>query len=382
MEIKNLKKAAERIKKAIKNKEKIILYGDADLDGAASVIILEESIKNLGGEAVKVYFPDRETEGYGLNRQALNLLKNEKPALLILLDCGISNFEETKLAKKMGFEIIIIDHHEVLDKLPTASIIVDPKQPKDKYIFKGLATAGIVFRLSKLLFAKKFFQRLKESFLELAALATIADMMPQTNENKILIEEGLKSLRKTFRPGLKVFQEIDNLKYQSTGELVQKTISAMNSNERKENLNGIYLLLTSSDKKTAKVLAEDLLEQGYQRHREIREITIEVEGRVFKKTKEPVVFEGSSFWRLSLLGSVASRICQKYRKPTFIFKKKEKESMGAVRTPQGVSGVDAMKSCSKLLKAFGGHPLAAGFTVKNENLEKFKKRLMKYFSSR
>ena len=380
MEIKNLKKTAQRILEAINNKEKIILYGDADLDGVASVIILKESIRNLGGEATKVYFPDRETEGYGLNQKALNLLKKEKPALLILLDCGISNFEETKLAKKLGFKVIIIDHHEVLDKLPEAEIIVDPKQPKDKYPFKGLANTGIVFKLSELLFGKNFPQQLRESFLELVALATIADMMPQIDENKILIEEGLDSLKKTFRPGLKVFQEMNNTNYRSIKEAAQRIIWALNSSEKKENLNSTYLLLTSNDKKTAGILAKDLLEKSYQKQARIRGITEEVEGRVLKKITEPLIFEGSGLWQLSLLGAIASRICQQYRKPTFIFKKGEKESVGAVRTPLNISGVEAMKSCSALLKTFGGHALAAGFTVKNDNLEQFRECLIKYFS--
>jgi len=381
MEIKNLKRAAGRIKRAIKNKEKIILYGDADLDGAASVIILKESIKNLGGKVARVYFPDREKEGYGLNQKALNLLKKEAPALLILLDCGISNFKEIKLAKKLSLKVIIIDHHEVLEKLPEAEIIIDPKQPGDKYSFKNFATAGIVFKLSELLFGKKISQQLKESFLELAALATIADMMPQINENEILIEEGLNSLKRTFRPGLKVFQEINNnLKYRSIKEISQRIISALNSSETKEHLNEAYLLLTSTDKRVAEILAKNLLENSYQKQMRIREITEEVEERVFKKISEPIVFEGADSWRLFLLGSVASRICQKFQKPIFLFKKKEKESLGAVRTPSDINGVEAMKGCSKLLKTFGGHPLAAGFTIKNENLEKFKTCLIKFFS--
>jgi len=380
MEIKNLKKVAKRILKAIKNKERIILYGDADLDGIASTIILKESIRNLGKEVLRVYFPDREKEGYGLNQKALNLLKKEAPALLILLDCGISNFEEIKLAKKLGFEVIIIDHHEVLDELPQAKIIVDPKQKKDKYPFKGLSTAGIVFKLSEIIFGKNFSQNLKDSFLELVALATIADMMPQINENKTLIEEGLNSLRKTFRPGLKIFWEInDALNYRSIREISQKIISALNSGETKENLNTAYLLLTAGDKKAAARIAKELTEQSYQRQIRIREITREVEERVLKKMTEPLIFEGSDLWQLSFLGPVASRICQRYQKPTFIFKIGKEESMGAVRTPQDINGVEAMKSCSKIFKTFGGHPLAAGFTIKNENLEKFKDCLIKYF---
>ncbi len=380
MEIKNLKKVAERIKRAIKNKERIILYGDADLDGVASVIILKESIKNLGGKVSRVYFPDRENEGYGLNQKALILLKKNAPALLILLDCGISNFCEIEEAKKIGLEVIIIDHHETLGKLPKASIIIDPKQPGDKYPFKGFANAGIVFKLSELLFGKKISQQLKEGFLELTALATIADMMPQINDNKIYIEEGLDSLKRTFRPGLKVFQEINNnFDYRSIKEITQRIISALNSSETKKHLNKAYLLLTLSDKKAAEILAKNLIEKSYQKQTRIREITEEVEERVFKRITDPIVFEGANFWQLFLLGSVASRICQKFQKPTFIFKKKEKESLGAVRTPQNINGVKAMKSCSKLLKTFGGHPLAAGFTVKNENLEKFKTCLIKYF---
>ena len=128
MEIKNLKKAADRIKKAIRDKERIVLYGDADLDGAGSIIILKESIKNLGGQTPFIYFPDREKEGYGINEKALKSLKKLAPALFIAMDCGIINFKEIKMANSFGFEVIIIDHHQVLDELPEASIVVDPKQ--------------------------------------------------------------------------------------------------------------------------------------------------------------------------------------------------------------------------------------------------------------
>ena len=159
-EIKNLKKAADRILKAIKKKEKIILYGDADLDGTASVIITEEAIRNLGGTISAFYFPDRETEGYGLTEKALDLLKKESPALLIVLDCGIGNVKEVSLAKKLGFKVVIIDHHEALDKLPSAEIIVDPKQKSDKYPFKKLACAGIAFKLAEAVLGKKMTESL------------------------------------------------------------------------------------------------------------------------------------------------------------------------------------------------------------------------------
>lgn len=380
MEIKNLKKVAERIKKAINHKEKIILYGDADLDGVSSVIILKETIKNLGGEIKAVYFPNREIEGYGINKDALNFLKKFAPALLIALDCGIGNFKEVKIAKKLGFEVIIIDHHEVLDGLPEAEIVIDPKQNCDKYPFKGLATAGIAFKLSEILLKEKLTENLKRNFLELVALSTIADMMPQEDENKIFIEEGLSSLESSWRPGLKAFFKINEIRNYGTIKMVsQKIISALNAVEVKNHLNEAYLLLTSNSLEKAKAIARDLLEKLYQKQMRIREITNEVEEKILKKLDAPLIFEGDFNWPLTLVGPVASKICHLYKKPTFIFKNQKTESRGAVRTPLGINSVEIMKKCSKYLLTYGGHPQAAGFTVKNKNLEKFKECLICQF---
>lgn len=398
MEIKNLKKVAERILKAIKNHEKIIIYGDADLDGASSVIILEESIKNLGGEVSAVYFPNREQEGYGINEKALNFLKKYAPALLIALDCGIGNFKEVKLAKKLGFEVIIIDHHEVLDKLPRASIIVDPKQKGDKYDFKELSTTGIIFKLSQILFssfAKSYGgsaeasgeggknnlnDSLKQNFFELTALATIADMMLQEAENKVFIEKGLKSLANSWRPGIRAFFESEFIKsYDNLNQKVSKIISILNVREVENNLPSNYRLLTISSVKDAKIMIERLIEKSVLRKQKINEMLEEVKERIAKKTEIPLVFEGDASWGLTLLSPVASIICHEYQKPTFIYKIEEEKSQGTVRMPKGLNGVEAMKTSAELLETFGGHPPAAGFRIKNENLEKFKERLIKYF---
>ncbi len=380
MEIKNLKKVAERIKRAIRNKEKIIIYGDADLDGTASVVILRETIKNLGGEIEAVYFPNREKEGYGINIKALNFLKDKAPALLIALDCGIGNFEEVILAKKLEFEVIIIEHHEMLNKLPAAEIIVDPKQKDDSYSFKGLATVGIVFKLSQILFGKKFPQSLRKNFLELVALATIADLMPRVDENRIFIEEGVESLKNTWRPGLKAFLKINSIRsYQNFQQVVQKIVSVLNASETKDHLTEAYLLLTEKDEEKAKILVKELLEKSHLRQIRIREITAKLEEGILKKMNEFLIFEGATDWSLTLLGSVASRICHKYQKPIFLFRKDEKKSQGAVRMPKGLDGVKAMASCSQLLETYGGHAPACGFRIKNENLEGFKKCLIEYF---
>jgi len=332
-EIKNLKKTANRILKAIKNKEKIIIYGDADLDGVCSVIILEECIKNLGAKAAAIYFPDREKEGYGITDKGLDSLKKYTPALLLVLDCGIGNFKEVKSAKKLGFELVIIEHHEVLDKLPKADIIVDPKQKGDKYGFKYFATVGIIFRLAKLLLKEGMSESLRKSFLELVAMATIADMMPRTDENEEMIAQGLNSLRTSWRPGIQALFELEPFKSLTLIQQVNKVNSLLNIRNVENGLPAAFRLLTTSDRETAGQLVEELLDKSIEKKRKVREI--------IEEDKD--------------------------------------DSQGSIRAPAGFNVVEAMKTCSQCLVTYGGHPQAAGFKIKNENLEKFKECLLDYF---
>lgn len=379
-EIKNLKKTAKRILKAIKNQETIILYGDADLDGTASVVVLEEAIKNLEGNVI-VYFVDREKQGYGINKSALAHLKKYAPALFITLDLGITNFEEVKIAKKMGFEVIIVDHHAIVGNIPNADIVVDPKQKTDKYPFKDLANAGIVYRLVKILYENNLPPNLDTEFLELTGLATLADMMPQEDENKFYIEQGIYSLEYTSRVGLKVFSEIEVLKNLDINQLARKIISCLNVSGIEKNKTGAYFLLTSKDEKRAKILAKKLLEQTQERQLRIKQAAQEAGDRAYKNSDSNIIFEGDSEWYNVLIGAVASRVCNKYRKPTFIYNKMRGRSIGAVRMPQGFDAVKAMESCGKLLINFGGHPPAAGFSIQNKNLKKFEECLKKYFEN-
>lgn len=382
-EIKNLNKVAKRILKAIRNKEKILIFADADPDGISSAIILKETLRNLGKEIPDeaIYFPDREREGYGLNEKALNYLKTKAPALLFLLDCGIGNFKEILEAKKIGFEVIVIDHHEILGKLPEASIVVDPKQKGDDYPFKGLATAAILYKLAEVLLGKNFGGELGNSFLELVAIATLADMMPKKDENIIFIEEGIASLKKSFRPGLNVFFEIEEVKNQDIQKTISKIIAALNSGRTKNHLQESYFLLTTSKKENAKELAKKLISQSTLRKEKIEEIKNELVEKLKKKNSLPIIFEGRADWPIVLMGPVASKICQIFQKPTFIFAKKKKESVGAVRVPPEFNSVKIMERCSQYLKTYGGHPLAAGFTISNENLKKFRDCLIKFFEN-
>ena len=378
IKIKNIEKAAERIKQAVQKKERIILYGDSDLDGVASVVILEETIKNLGGNTSCVFFPDRENDGYGINTNALELLKDKAPALFITLDLGIGNLKEIDQANKMGFEVLIVDHHETLAGIPNASIIVDPKQEADDYPFKGLANVGITFNLCEEILSGHFSQQLRNSFLELAALGTIADMVPQIQQNEKIIEEGLRSLKNTFRPGLRAFLDILGKPNVFDGSL-SKIISALNAAESLNYENESYSLLTCPSLAKCKEIAQALLNKNQYKQQQVKNIIQEVERRILQKPADPIIFEGDLAWRLTLAGPVASIICQKYEKPVFIFKKMDRESCGSVRNPKGTNSVDAMKTCSDFLITFGGHAQASGFRIKNENLEKFKDCLNNYF---
>jgi len=376
--IKNLKEAADRIRQAVDNKEKIILYGDSDADGITSVVILEETIKNLGGKADVVLFPNREDDGYGINARALELVKNEAPALFVTLDLGIANVKEVQALNELGFEVIVIDHHEPQQVIPNAKVVVDPKQKDDQSQFTYLANVGLTFKLAEQILGHNFSAQLKNSFLELTALATISDMVPQIEDNKMFIEEGLRSLKNTFRPGLRAFLDI-----LGEGEVVSngfyKIISAINAAESVDFKNEAYTLLTSTSLDKAKDLAQHLISKTTYKQIKIKEIAEEVERRIVQKKDEVIIFEGDPAWRLVLAGPVASILFSKYNKPTFIYKKGDTESIGSVRSPKDTNSVDAMKTCADFLITFGGHAQASGFRLKNEDLGKFKEKLSEYF---
>ncbi|MFH1509647.1 MAG: DHH family phosphoesterase [Candidatus Nealsonbacteria bacterium] len=375
MEIKNLDKAAKRILKGISNKETIILYGDADLDGVSSVIILKEAIKSIGGFVSDVYFPDREKDGYGINMVGLKQIKKFAPALLVVMDLGIGNIKEVLLAKEMGFTVIIVDHHEILDKLPKADIIVDPKQKGDKYPFKTLAAVGLVYRLTEKIMGEKLKGELKKSFLELTALATVADMMPKEADNRYFIEEGLPFLVTSLRPGIKIFWDIDFFKEEmELSNKVSKIISILNIRDVKNGLPGAYRLLTTSSPKEAQDIIETLFKKHKVRRQKIESIVEEVDKRIADK-KETIIFEGAEDFESILISSAASILVSQHLKPVFLYKKMVKESLGTVRCSRQINSVLLMKKCSKLLMTYGGHPQASGFRIVNENLDKFKECL-------
>ncbi|MDO8524405.1 MAG: DHH family phosphoesterase [bacterium] len=389
-EIKNLKKAAKKIRQAIKKREKIIIFADADLDGTTSALILEETIQNLGGGVDLVYFPDRDTDGYGLTEKALGNFINRAPGLLVALDCGIGSFEGIKKASRAGFKVIVIDHHEILGKLPENALVIDPKQPKDKYPFKKLANVSLTYKLSEIILGKEMSNIVQKSFLELSALGAIADMMPEQDYNKKVIEEGTLCLKETFRPGFLALIDFVKKDGDTSRNIFQKIVTILNITGLRNNLTESYLLFKEKNLSKAKEMVRNLVDESVKRQIRIQEIAEQV--ILSDKLDNNIVFIGNEMWEQILTGPVASRVCNKTKKPTFIFKigkpcsesesallRGKEKCRGSVRMPDKRDAVMAMKSCDNFLEVYGGHPPAAGFTTSKDKVEGLKKCLKEYF---
>ncbi|MDP2951513.1 MAG: DHH family phosphoesterase [bacterium] len=378
--IKNLTKAVKRVLKAVKAKETVVLFGDADLDGITSTLIIEESLKTLGLQVKKVYFPDRETEGYSLSQEALCQIQSYAPGLLILLDCGVSNHKELKLAHKLGFDILVLDHHEVVKEVPKTGIIVDVKQPKDDYPFKNLSTSGLAYIFARELLGKNLFPKNDESLKELSALGVIADMMELADVNQEVVNSAFKTIFSSFRVGFSALRKVAPLKEGTAREFFSQMVGILNITEIEHGLTLSYVILKESNEEKALLLAKKLYFDSEKRRQDITEIANSILG-LDEERQSNIIFEGSPDYKQYLTGAVASRVCNRAQKPTFIYRLGLKESRGSVRVPRGVDAVLALKSCSELLLMFGGHKPAAGFSLLNENLDAFRTCLENHFKS-
>ncbi len=383
MEIKNLKKLAVRIKKAIERKEKIILYADSDLDGTIAVIIAKEAILNLGGQAPLIYFSDRKSEEHGLNEQGFRFLKSRAPGLLLCLDCGIADFNEVEQAKKLGFEVLILDHHEPQEKLPKASIIVDPKTGKKNDYYYHLAAAALSLKLAEILLGKKMTGYLKEDMAGLTALASVSDMVPETEVNKAIIEGGLPFLETTSRSAIrKAFNSSVVQGCLSTRQIVAKIIKIINITDKEGDLSELYLFLISTSEEETEMRFKNFLKKGSERQVQIERLTDEFKKKNWAEKRE-IIFDGSEDLPYRFIGAVASRLTTFFLKPVFLYDKGKDENRGGFRMPdKEKDGVKALSSCKKYLRSFGGHAAAGGFIFKDKDKKKIEQCLIKYFQKR
>lgn len=380
----DMRKAIERLKKAKNKNEKVLISGDYDADGITSSLILKNTLEEIGLETF-VYIPHKEEDGYGLNFEALKNFSKKGVSLVITVDCGISNLQEVKKAKKIGLDIIITDHHHVPQELPDALAIINPKLQKSGYPFEELAGVGVAFKLIQAIYETFLFQKKEQLkwLLDLVAIGTIADMVPLVRENRTIVKFGLLVLSKTKRIGLQeIFKTggilIDENNFPTTQKISFQVAPRINSASRMSHAEKAFFLLDEKDRVTARIMALDLESQNTQRQKETQKISLEIEKVVKNKFNDKkFIFVISEHFPIGILGLVAGRTSNKFNKPTAILKKGKTVSKGSFRSIAQINIIEIIERCDELLESYGGHSRAAGITIKNKNLQKFYKKINK-----
>lgn len=372
-----MEEAVKRIVKAVKNNEKIMIYGDYDADGVSSTTVLKLALNQLGAEQVDWYIPNRFTEGYGPNKEAFAKIKEMGTSLLITVDCGISGIEEAQYAKELGMDYIVTDHHEPGPVLPEALAILHPKKPGETYPFHELAGAGVAMKLAHALLGE-----LPEELIGIAAIGTIADLVPLHDENRLIALRGLQALKRTKRPGLLALYKkagiaMESFNEDSIGFGIAPRINAVG---RLEDADPAVELLLTNDEAEAERIAEEIDFLNKERQSIVKEITqeaiAEVENR-FPLEDYPVLVIAKEGWNPGVVGIVASKLVEKYYRPTIILSI-DREKGTAKGSARSIPGFDLFQNLSlnrELLPHFGGHPMAAGMTLKIEDVDELRLRL-------
>jgi len=373
--LKDMDKAVARINQARKNKERVLIFGDYDVDGVTSSAILTNAFKKMGID-VLTHIPHRLTDGYGLNHTIAKEAKAKGVTLLVSVDCGISAVGEVETLGKEGIDVIIVDHHEPLsDSLPDAVAIVDPKRKDCPYPFGGLAAVALAFKLAQALLGNDYQQD-----LDLVALGTIADIVPLRGENRIFVKIGLPKIQKTKNFGLLALMKNARIQGKKitprhVGFILGPRINAMGRIDSAEK--SLNLLLSQSEKEAqdiAQILEDHNRERQKKQSTIIDEALSMVEAQV-NFQKERVIVLCKEGWHRGVVGIVAARIMDTYYRPSIVLSMEEGIAVGSARSIEGFHLFDAISQCSSLLENYGGHKYAAGVTIREENLEAFKEKI-------
>lgn len=379
--LKDMDKAVSRIENAKKNNEKITIYGDYDADGITSIAILYKHLSLMGFE-VDYYVPDRIQEGYGVNRDALDKIKSNGTKVLITVDTGITAIEETEYAREIGMDIIITDHHECKENIPDAYAAIDPKRKDCTYPFKNLAGVGVAFKLIQALDKESSIEDLMDKYADLICLGTVADISPLVDENRILVTEGLKRFKTTENIGLRSLLDVSitNNKPITTSTIGYIIAPRINASGRLGCASRSVEMFLTDDKKVAHELAESLCEENTLRQQTEQQMFAEALEYIEKNPQvknDKVLIIPHSNWHHGIVGIVSSKITDKFYKPSILFAIDGDEAKGSGRSIGGYNLFEALESCSNLLEKFGGHELAAGLSIKTENIEKFREEINK-----
>jgi len=375
-QLKDMKKAVERILLARKNGEEVVVYGDYDADGITATVVLIETLIAVGIKT-SFFIPDRMTEGYGLHNAALSKLHSAGAKLVITVDCGIRAVEEAKLARSLGLDIIVTDHHAPGPLIPDVVAIINPKQEGDNYHFDGFAGVGLAYKLSQALMRSQGKDNI-EDHLELVAIGTIADLAPLRDENRYLVALGLDRMNQTQRKGLKALMEISRLTHKTitTDSIGFALGPRINAAGRLEDAASSVNLLLSKDITDAKELAQDL-DKINRRRQKLTAVIVEQARQqvVDKKPLSSVIFAAHEDFHEGIVGLAASRLSDEFFRPAIVATLGEEFTRGSARSIPGFNITHAFDQCADILVQYGGHSAAAGFTVKTSKLDQFKEQL-------
>jgi single-stranded-DNA-specific exonuclease len=387
-ELPGLTGAADHLADAIKRQRRIAIYGDYDADGMTSTAILVRCLRLLGGN-VTFYVPNRLTDGYGLNHEALTRLASEGVEIVVTVDCGIASLEEAETASRVGLELIVTDHHEMRDSLPNAVGIIHPRLPGSDYPFAGLCGAGVAFKLAwglcqRICGAKKVTPQLRQFLLTavgLAAIGTVADVVPLLDENRLIVRHGLRSLREQPTAGLQALMavtKLDERSHLSSEDLAFMLGPRLNAAGRLGQAGlGVELMLTDEPAR-AKWLADYLNELNGNRDTLDRSVYLAAANQIkeeFDPENDAALVLAGRDWHAGVIGIVAGRIAERYNRPTVIISLDKADSMpatGSARSACGVALHEVLADCGEHLIGHGGHAAAAGLRIVPEKVADFR----------
>ena len=368
--------AVDRIIKAINNKEKILIYGDYDVDGITSTTVLKKYLMDRG-ISVDTYIPNRLHEGYGLNKKAIDTIKERNIDLIITVDCGISAIEEVDYAVRLGMDIIVTDHHEVGEKLPNALAVIDAKRKDNTYPFRALAGVGVVFKLIQALSIKleiKPEEYLK--YLDLVCVGTISDIVPLEGENRTIAKLGLMLIKVTRNLGLRELIKSSGYKEIDSNTISFGVAPRINACGRMGHEEEALKLFLAEDLESATKITKELNEYNTLRQSTEKAIYEEAVQQIEKNhlDENNSIVLGGKGWHHGVIGIVSSKVTDKYYKPSILLSFEDNIAKGSGRSVPGFDLYEGLAKCEDLLEKSGGHSMAVGLTLKKENLENFKER--------
>ncbi|QQR50666.1 single-stranded-DNA-specific exonuclease RecJ [Candidatus Nomurabacteria bacterium] len=392
MRMKNMERAVVRLYEAIEAKQKIVIYADYDCDGIPGAVMMHDLLTKIGYTNFSIYIPDRQDEGYGLHMDAIKQFIIEKVDLLITIDLGTTAVAEVAEAQANGIDVIITDHHLPHGDLPKAFALLNPKQEGDTYPYPMLAGSGVIFKyIQGFLFKYREYYKIPNGFekwlLDMAGLATLADMVPLTGENRVIAYYGLMVLRKSMRPGLRALfshLKIDQ-RHLAEDDITFMITPRLNAASRMDSPMRAFELLSETDKTKGNLLALHLSKINDERKVLVAQIMKDAYKHLEKRDLGQVIVIGNPSWRIGVLGLVAGKLCEVYKRPVFVWGRESHDGSttlkGSCRSDGSISVVELMQAKESLFLHFGGHEASGGFSLEEAGIHFLEEHLTKSYLS-